>query len=114
VHEGSSCEFFALAGLNGVEGPDPLGHFYCDHVVFDLFDIAIHGVSTIRLRRATIAQWHENAQKAIRQMHHAVQASRTSLEGELSVSWTANPTEMIAERCGMDTRYIRHNIQLYI
>ncbi|KAK4444027.1 hypothetical protein QBC34DRAFT_360992 [Podospora aff. communis PSN243] len=108
AHEGSDCDLSNFSGLDG-EGDQmsgPVDGFYCDHVVFDLFEMAIRETRvSLQLDHQQIAAIRRKVFTAVRQMPRRVKVSTSEKETELVVTWAPDEIAKIAAGGGLNIRY---------
>jgi hypothetical protein len=102
VHEAASCEVFRFMQ----EQPIEMQAFFCDHVVEDLFELALNDTrGSLELDQAKCVRLRRVARERIRQMPRLIKVSRTVNANELEVSWTGNESGMVSKMYGADIRY---------
>ncbi|KAK0613267.1 hypothetical protein B0T14DRAFT_525935 [Immersiella caudata] len=111
AHVESDCDLSALSGLVGDNMSGPVNGFYCDHVVFDLFDMAIRDTrGPLQLNHQQIAAIRRKFSTAVGQMPRRVQLSRSQDGAGLVVAWTPNEIAKIVAESQLNICY---NIRLH-
>jgi len=102
IHEVASCEIFRLTR----ERPGEMEAFLCDHVVEDLFELALDDIrGPLDLDHAECVVIRRVARERIRQMPRLIKVSTTGLDNELEVSWIGNESGIVSLKYGADIRY---------
>lgn len=102
IHEDTSCEVSRLAR----ERPVQMESFYCDHVVEDLFELALNDIrSPLELDQSEYVTLRRIARERIQQTPQLVHVFKTGRANELGVSWTGNESEIISKKYGANIQY---------
>jgi hypothetical protein len=102
IHNAASCEVFRLTR----ERPIETEAFLCDHVVEDLFELALNDIrGPLELDQSECVLLRRVARERIRQMPRLIKVSRTGLANELEVSWTGNESGIVSKKYGGDIWY---------
>lgn len=102
IHEGASCEVSRLAQ----EQPVEMEAFSCDHVVEDLFELALNDIrGQLKLTPSESVTLRRVARERIQQIPRLINVSRTGQANELEVSWTGNECGIISKKYGTNIRY---------
>jgi hypothetical protein len=102
IHEVASCEIFRLTRGR----PGEMEAFLCDHVVEDLFELALDNIrGPLDLGQAECVAIRRVARERIRQMPRLIKVSQTGLANELEVSWIGNESGIVSKTYGADIQY---------
>ncbi|KAK0704306.1 hypothetical protein B0H67DRAFT_591072 [Lasiosphaeris hirsuta] len=105
-HEGADCELSALATWDGEHSSNPMGDFYCDHIVLDLFELVMRELrGPLQFDHAEADAARRAFRKIIRQMPRSVEVSTTPRAGELQVTWTSSGMDKVAAKRGLIIQY---------
>ena len=104
IHEGTDCEIFEF-----VEGREELTDtepFSCDHVVEELFELAINQVGPqLELDQNECRDVQRQARTRIRQTPRLIKLRPTSQANELEVSWTGNESGIVSQQYAADIMF---------
>ncbi|OAL39774.1 hypothetical protein AYO20_00686 [Fonsecaea nubica] len=102
VHQGSSCEFFQVAG----EQMTDESAFFCDHVVQDLLEAAFDEIrEQLELTPMTAARLRRQAVEYLRKMPRAIKMSSANGGRKLKVEWAGNESGAFMLRYGSNIHY---------
>jgi len=102
IHEGASCEMSRLARERPVEKEA----FSCDHVVEDLFELAINEIrGPLNLDQSESVTLRRVARERIRQIPRLIKVLRTCRANDLEVSWSGNESVIISKKYGANILY---------
>jgi hypothetical protein len=88
------------------ERPVEMEAFSCDHVVEDLFELALNDIrGPLKLDRSESVKLRRLARERIQQIPRLIKVFRTGRANELEVSWTGNESGIISKKCGANIRY---------
>ncbi|KAF2180943.1 hypothetical protein K469DRAFT_671927 [Zopfia rhizophila CBS 207.26] len=102
VHTFSNCDAFSMIRN---EAPNPRA-FYCDHVVEDLFELALNTIrGVLKLSQQDCMTLRRAARKLVQQMPRLVRISQNAAPMELEVSWTGNEGGLVSKTCAASINY---------
>lgn len=94
THEQAACELGQIRSNDDIDTHP----FACDHVVEDLFELAIRDIAaSMALPSAIVDPIRRAARERIRQMPRSVRVSETSNPTELEVSWIGNESGVVVD-----------------
>jgi hypothetical protein len=103
IHEAAECNFFQAKG--GQLSEDDI--FFCDHVVFDLFELVLEETQgPFELNAQQCRKLRTMAAKRLHELPRHVQLSATDKAEELSIQWVGNQSNSFSERYGANIEYL--------
>jgi hypothetical protein len=96
IHEGASFEVSRLARERPVERET----FSCDHVVEDLFELALNDIRSPLGLDQSESVILRVVRERIRQMPRLIQVFRTGRANELEFNWTGNESGIVSKKYG--------------